>query len=112
MIRSLPRPFVVPLLVLPALLAGCEKEPPKPRAFRDLREEYFLGFLKHSPVTSTYLGGDGYSPALAPTGHRLKDYSPAGLKEETAFYRRIREELTALSVATLSADEQGDRSVM
>ncbi|HMC81703.1 MAG TPA: DUF885 family protein, partial [Candidatus Polarisedimenticolia bacterium] len=112
MIRSLPRPFVVPLLVLPALLAGCEKEPPKSRAFRDLREEYFLGFLKNSPVTSTYLGGDGYSPALSSTSHRLKDYSPAGLKEETTFYRRIRDEMAALPTATLSSDEQVDRSVM
>ena len=81
MIRSAPHQLLLPLLLLPALFAGCAGKPSKAPGFENLREEYFLGFLKYSPVTSTYLGGDGYSPALASTNHRLKDYSPAGLQE-------------------------------
>ena len=33
--------------------------------FAGIRERYFLKTLELNPVTSTYLGGDGYSPALA-----------------------------------------------
>src|SRR5690349_10606020 len=58
-------------------------------AFAQLRDRYFLQALKLNPVSATYLGGDGYSPELADINGRLRDYSPAALAREAAFYRQI-----------------------
>jgi len=47
---------------------------PLPVDFAGLRDRYFLFHLKRNPVTSTYLGGDGYSPELADTNARFRDF--------------------------------------
>jgi len=66
--------------------------------FTALRDRYFLRTLELNPVVSTYLGGDGYSPTLAGINGRLRDYSPAGLDAERAFYREVQGELAAQSL--------------
>jgi len=110
-ISSLGR-VALPLLPLLLVLGACSEKNPRPPTFVALREDYFLGFLQRNPVTSTYLGGDGYSPALASTNHRFKDYSPAGRREEIAFYRKIQEELGAISPDSLGPDDRVDYQVM
>src|SRR2546423_5085451 len=55
--------------------------------FVSIRDRYFVQFLQLNPVVSTYLGGDGYSPTLAPINGKLRDYRPEALDAERAFYR-------------------------
>ena len=56
-----------------------------------------------NPVTSTYLGGDGYSPTLATVNGRLRDWSADGAwTVERAFYREILTELAGLEPGKLS----------
>ena len=60
------RTFAV-LALLAAFLAAplaCSGRVTRVR-WSDIRERYFIGFLKRNPVTATYLGVDGYSPDLA-----------------------------------------------
>jgi uncharacterized protein (DUF885 family) len=85
---------------------------PLPVAFPALRDRYFLFHLKRNPVTSTYLGGDGYSPELADTNARLRDFRPASLDEEIRFYRDVRAALGRVLPASLSPVEQVDYRLM
>ena len=78
----------------------------------DLRERYFVGFLKRNPVTATYLGGDGYSTKLADVNASLPDVSKRGRAEEIAFYRSIFADLEKIDAATLSPDDAIDREVV
>lgn len=71
-----------------------------------------MGFLAANPVTSTYLGGDGYSPELKDSNAHLRDYTPAGLTAERALYRRTKEELTRVDHATLAPAERIDLAVL
>ena len=50
----------------PTPAAPLPPPPPEilPGTFAELRERYFVYHLEKNPVTSTYLGGDGYSPVL------------------------------------------------
>src|SRR3989449_11312619 len=76
----------------------------------DLRERYFVGFLKRNPVTATYLGGgDGYSAELADVSASLPDVSKRGRAEEIAFYRSIFADLEKIDAATLSPDDAINR---
>ena len=98
-------------VALPLVLVSCRAE--KPRSdFDKIRSDYFVGFLKLNPVTSTYLGGDGASEELAITLRRLKDYSELGRREEVEFYRRIQLDLAGVDATTLSEDEVVDFQVM
>jgi len=77
-----------------------------------LRDRYFVEFLQRNPVVATYLGGDGYSPSLAPINGRLRDYRPEALASEAAFYREVRDELRVIDRAGLSAAEPIDYDVL
>ncbi len=80
--------------------------------FGELRDRYFLRVLELNPVTSTYLGGDGYSPALAGVNGRLRDFRPEALAEEVRFYRGIERELAAIPRESLTPAERIDAAVM
>jgi uncharacterized protein (DUF885 family) len=78
----------------------------------DVRERYFVGFLKRNPITATYLGGDGYSPELAEINTALPDVSKRGRAEAIGFYRSILAELERVDAAPLSPDDAIDREVV
>ena len=80
--------------------------------FVAVRERYFLRTLELNPVTSTYLGGDGYSPQLAAVNGTLRDFSPAALQDEVAFLQSILKELDAIAPGSLSAQARIDRAVV
>ena len=80
--------------------------------FAALRDRYFVRHLELNPVTSTYLGGDGYSPALRDVNGRLRDFRPASLAAERDFYRGVRTELAAMPAASLSARLAIDHAVL
>src|SRR5687767_6042863 len=99
-------------------LGGCAPDPGRrARAgaagapFDELRRRYFVRSLAWNPVTSTYLGGDAYAPELADANGRLRDYRPAALASELAFYRDAGRELARLAPAP-NAREAVDRAVM
>lgn len=81
-------------------------------AFTAVRERYFLRTLELNPVTSTYLGGDGYSPALAPVNGTLRNFAPEALQAEVAFLRSIIQEVEQLPAGTLSPQASIDRAVL
>jgi uncharacterized protein (DUF885 family) len=81
-------------------------------AFASLRDRYFLEALRLNPVTATYLGGDGYSPELARINGALRDYSPAALAREAAFYRQILAADQAIDPASLSGQERIDQQML
>ena len=80
--------------------------------FQTLRDRYFVRHLLFNPVTSTYLGADGYSDILHATNGALKDYSEATLARELAFYRDTQAELAAIDRANLPAGLQIDRDLL
>lgn len=80
--------------------------------FVALRDRYFVRHLELNPVTSTYLGGDGYSPALRDVNGRLRDFRPASLAAERDFYRSVRSELSAIPAASLSPQLAIDHAVL
>ena len=80
--------------------------------FPGLRDRYFVFHLQGNPVTSTYLGGDGYSPELGDTNARLRDFRPATLDAEVKFYRDIRASLGRIPPATLSPTDLIDHRLM
>jgi uncharacterized protein (DUF885 family) len=80
--------------------------------FPGLRDRYFVFHLQRNPVTSTYLGGDGYSPELADTNARLRDFRPASLDAEVTFYRDIRASLSRIPPASLSPTDLIDYQLM
>ena len=81
-------------------------------AFVALRERYFLKSLEYNPVTSTYLGGDGYHPSLADVNGRLRDWSTPTLGLEARFYQDIQRELGTINAAQLSAQSRIDHGVL
>lgn len=68
--------------------------------------------LELNPVTSTYLGGAGYSPRLASANGRLRDFSAAALQAELGFYREARVALSAIDKAALSPIARVDHAVL
>jgi len=80
--------------------------------FIALRDRYFLQHLTLNPVTSTYLGGDGYSSRLVEANGRLRDYSPNALASEVASYRDLRTAISAVDPASLSARARIDRALV
>ena len=82
------------------------------RSFADIRDRYFLRHLELNPVTSTYLGGDGYSSELRDINGKLRDYSAASLESELRFYRDMRDAVRATDPSALSASMRVDREVM
>src|SRR5687768_1773647 len=80
--------------------------------FGGLRDRFFVRHLLFNPVTSTYLGADGYSDVLQSTNGALKDYSEAALARELAFYRESHDELQAIARENLPGNLQVDHRVM
>ncbi|RAK51529.1 DUF885 domain-containing protein [Phenylobacterium deserti] len=80
--------------------------------FEALRDRYFVGALRFNPVTATYLGGDAYAPELADSNARLRDYRPAALAGELAFYRQIQTAHAATRPQTLAPQLRIDHEVM
>jgi uncharacterized protein (DUF885 family) len=78
----------------------------------EVREKYFVGYLKRDPVTATYLGADAYSPDLADINAALPDASQAGRAERTAFYRSVLADLDRVDTGSLSPDDAIDREVV
>lgn len=85
---------------------------PGDHALGDLRDRYFLKVLEMYPVTATYLGGDGYSPALSGINGRLRELGPTVVEIEAAFYRGIRDELARIDPGSLSPAFRVDRAVL
>jgi len=83
-----------------------------PGTFIELRDRYFVYHLERNPVTSTYLGGDGYSPALADSNSRLRDYGPASLDAELGFYRSLRASIQQIPAASLTPRDRADQQLM
>ena len=89
--------------------------PPTPLPASDfpgIRDRYFVFHLQRNPVTSTYLGGDGYSPELADSNARLRDFRQASLDAEVKFYRDIRATLNRITPASLSPTDLIDYRLM
>jgi len=105
--------FVIPVLLAAAVAAhvACAGKDVRV-AWSDLRERYFVGFLKRNPITATYLGGDGVSAELADISASLPDVTEAGRADEIAFYRSILADLDKVDAASLSADDAIDREVV
>jgi uncharacterized protein (DUF885 family) len=80
--------------------------------FARLRDDYFVHVLRFNPVTSTYLGGDGYSAELADSNARLRDYRPAALASEAAYYAQAKAALDAMDPRGLPEVERVDHAVM
>jgi uncharacterized protein (DUF885 family) len=101
-------------------LGGCRNAPPPAKdtlvspadAFTAIRDRYFIRVLQLYPVTSTYLGGDGYNAALAGANGSLRDWSPDAIKSEAAFYREIERARQAIDAARLEPSERIDHSVL
>jgi uncharacterized protein (DUF885 family) len=104
------------LAALVAAMSACQQAAPPPVSadaeFAALRDRYFVRHLELNPVTSTYLGGSGYRAALGPVNGRLRDYSPPALAAELGFYREIRQALTKVDAARLSAPARIDHQLL
>lgn len=97
------------------LLQGCKLESRRDLAddsFVQLRDRYFREQLTLNPVTSTYLGGDGWDASLRPLGGRLRDYSQEALDDEARDYRRLDRALGSIDPALLTPQRRIDHSVM
>ncbi len=97
------------------LLGACRLESRQAladNAFSALRDEYFRGQLSMNPVTCTYLGGEGWDPALTGMAGRYRDYSPGALGAESQETRRLERAHAALDSALLSSARRIDHAVM
>jgi uncharacterized protein (DUF885 family) len=97
------------------LLGACKLESRRELAdegFVRLRDQYFRSQLILNPVTCTYLGGDGWDPALAAINGRLRDYSPGALADEARDYRRVIRAHAGIDEALLSPQGRVDYAVM
>jgi uncharacterized protein (DUF885 family) len=81
-------------------------------AFTTLRDDYFRGQMTVNPVTCTYLGGDGWDPALASLAGRYRDYTAGALDVEAQELRRIERSHSTLDSALLSSPRRIDHAVM
>jgi uncharacterized protein (DUF885 family) len=106
------------------LLAACGSKSPPPAAtqpaaagpasdpaFGALEHEYVVYVLQRFPVVATYLGGSNFDPALGAIDGKLRDYSPAALKEEDAQLAELKQKFAALDDNALSPRRRIDKSV-
>src|SRR5437879_4736310 len=97
--------------------AACRPGAPTPAAAGDpgfgaLRERYFVRALWLNPVTSTYLGGDGYAAALADVNGTLRDVRPDAIADEVAFYKEIDRARRNIDPARLAPADRIDHAVL
>ena len=85
---------------------------PADAGFVALRDRYFLKALEQNPVTSTYLGGDGYHPSLAGVNGRLRDWSAAALGLEAKFLSDVQRDLAAIDPSGLGSTSRIDHGVL
>jgi uncharacterized protein (DUF885 family) len=86
------------------LLGGCKLESRAELtddSFDALRDRYFRAHLQLNPVTSTYLGGEGWDPALRSLNGRLRDYSAGALADEARQYRVFQQAQSTTDYALL-----------
>ena len=83
-------------------LGGCAKAGQQSQlsdgGLETIRDQYFVKTLDLNPVTSTYLGGDGYSAALKAANGRLRDFRPEALQAERSAELARRAPLIALAM--------------
>lgn len=91
-------------------MSSASSSPASP--FTALRDRYFVRVLQLNPVTSTYLGGDGYSEALRDVNGTLRDFSPKAIADELAFYRGVEGELAKIGRASLPPAQRIDHDVL
>lgn len=97
------------------LLGACKLESRRELAdegFLKLRNRYFRDQLTLNPVTSTYLGGDGWDPALAALNGRLRNYSGDALAEEARAYDDVERGLTTIDAFLLTPQAKVDHAVI
>ena len=96
-------------------LQGCKLESRRQLAdegFARLRDRYFREQLTLNPVTSTYLGGEGWEPALRVLNGRLRNYAPDALDAEARTYRDIDRGLATIDASLLTPQQRIDHAVM
>jgi uncharacterized protein (DUF885 family) len=101
--------------VVAPLLDACKLESRRELAdygFVQLRDRYFRQQLVLNPVTSTYLGGDGWDPALRPLNGKLRDYSPDALKDEAREWLRFDRAHGSIDATLLTPQGRVDHAVM
>ena len=97
------------------VLAACKLESRRELAdggWVTLRDRYFREQLELNPVTSTYLGGDGWDPTLRALNGRLRDYSPGALAEESRRYVSLERSHGTLDATLLTPQGRIDHAVM
>ncbi|HUQ19425.1 MAG TPA: DUF885 domain-containing protein [Gemmatimonadaceae bacterium] len=80
--------------------------------FPGIRDRYFVFHLQRNPVTSTYVGGDGYSPDLADTNARLRDFKQSSIDAEVKFYRDMKATLARIPSTALAPTDLIDYQLM
>jgi uncharacterized protein (DUF885 family) len=93
------------------LLEGCRLESRAEltdESFHKLRDRYFRTQMRLNPVTSTYLGGEGWDAALRELNGRLRDYSAGGLADEAREYRVIQQSMSTTDYALLTPQARID----
>ena len=97
------------------LLEGCRLESRAELtddSFHELRDRYFGAQLRRNPVTSTYLGGEGWDPDLRSLNGRLRDYSAGGLADESRELRVFQQSLSTTDYALLDPRARIDFDVV
>lgn len=97
------------------LLTACRLESRRELAdggFVKLRDDYFRQQLASNPVTSTYLGGDGWDPALQQLNGKLRNYAPDALEDEASEYRRVERAHGSIDPNLLTPQRRVDHAVM
>ncbi|MEX2178747.1 MAG: DUF885 domain-containing protein [Gemmatimonadaceae bacterium] len=97
------------------LLQACKLESRRELAdggFAQLRTRHFREQLTLNPVTSTYLGGEGWDPALGVLHGRLRNHAPDALRDEADTYRDHTRAHLTIDDALLSPQGRVDHAVM
>jgi uncharacterized protein (DUF885 family) len=97
------------------LLDGCKLESRRELAdegFVKLRDNYFRTQLTLNPVTSTYLGGDGWDPSLRALNGKLRDHSAAAMDDERDEYHKLDRAHLSIDPSLLTPQRRVDHAVM
>jgi len=82
------------------------------QGFIKLRDGYFRDQLTRNPVTSTYLGGDGWDASLRDLNGQLRDYSPRAMEDELDEYHKLERAHGSIDPRLLTTQRRVDHSVM
>ena len=106
--------FAAALAAAP-LLDACKLESRRELAdegFIKLRDRYFRDQLERNPVTSTYLGGDGWDSALRPLNGALRNYAADAMEDELDEYRRLERAHGSIDPSLLTPQRKVDHQVI